>query len=169
MSVRLLGAAQLALVGLDTTLGVPTLITECALLHVADGVATGGPWVYWVQPDVSWHRVRRESVPNLRLAPPWSEVAERVVEAIGRRVLVLHERESYAVLRAHLPDWAASRVVFTRDVAEHVWPGLSDYGLTTHSGASAQLHALSLLITSLVTDAALPLAERRGGGLTRHE
>lgn len=168
MTAQLLRTGRLALVALETTNGVPALITECAIQHMDDGVVSAGTWTYWVQPDVSWRHVRRESVPNVRLAPPWSEVAERVVEAIGTRVLVLHERESYAVLRAHLPDWAATRVVFTREIAEQLWPGLDDYGLTTSSGVGAQLHALRLLVPSLIADAALPLAERRGGGHTRH-
>jgi hypothetical protein len=168
VSVHLLRAGRLALVALDTTTGVPALVTECAVLHMDAGAVSAGPWSYWVQPDVSWRDVRRESVPNVRLAPPWSAVAERVVEAIGRRVLVVHERGSYAVLRAHLPDWAASRVVFTREVAEHVWPDLDSYDITERAGAAAQLYALNVLVSALVTGSALPLSQRRGGGLTRH-
>ena len=43
MDLDVLRGKGLAVVGLNTTTGVPPLITEVAVYHVAGGVVTAGP------------------------------------------------------------------------------------------------------------------------------
>jgi hypothetical protein len=166
MGIELVRDTPLSLVALDTTMNVPPLITECCIAHMDDGRVSAGPWTYWVQPDVSWLYIRPQAWPKVCLAPSWAEVAGRVVEAIGGRVMVMHSVSTYSVLRGHLPDWVPPRAVFTRAISRKTWTELEDYALPSRSGAGAALHALSLLVPALIAEAPVPSAMRGGGGPT---
>jgi hypothetical protein len=166
MDIGAMRSARLAVVGLDTTTGVPPLITEVAVTHLAGGVITAGPWVYWTAPDAPWHQIRRSSWPNVRLAPPWTQVADRVLDALADRMLVLHDRDRLAVLEHHLPDWVPLAAVFTRDMARQVWPALDDLRLGPLSvaagvnvvprlcpGGAIEAHTVALLLPALIREA----------------
>ncbi len=166
MEVEALRTGRLAVLGLDTTTGVPAQITEVAVMYVDGGVITAGPFAYWVAPDAPMHQVRHRSWANVRLAPPWPEVAEQVLLAVAGRVLVTHDAARVDVLRRHLPDWEPAAVVHIRVLAERVWPGLVSYDLGSVSvaaslaplpqsgpGAVAEAYAVALLLPALFRDA----------------
>jgi len=164
VDVEALWTAEAVAIGLDTTSGVPPLIVEVVLYHLTGGAVTGGPFGFWVAPDAPLHQVRVSSWPNVRLAPPWPEVAERVTEAIGERLLVVHERDRLEILRRHLPDWKPAAVVFTRELAERIWPGLADYSLRPLSqedqrgrGATLEAHATALLLGAALKESGSPV------------
>jgi hypothetical protein len=165
VDVEALRTAQAVAIGLDTTSGVQPLIVEVALYHLTGGVVTGGPFGFWVAPDASLHQVRVTSWPNVRLAPPWPEVAERVTTAIGERLLVVHERDRLEILRRHLPDWQPAAVVCTRELAERIWPGLADYSLgpplsqeyRRGRGATVEAHATALLLGAALEESGRPV------------
>src|SRR5262249_25532074 len=160
-----LGGESVAVVTLDTTYGLtPALIVECAMLRCEPGAPSppARPWSFWVQRDVPLHALRPSAWPNMAKAPQWPEVAERVTEAIGHRIVVMHEREQYEVLRAHLPDWEPRGLVVTREVAGVVWPDLADYRINTGKGATVQALAVYGLLHELLVDAKLPAELRRG-------
>ena len=166
MEVEALRTARLAVVGLDTTMGVPPLITEVAVMYLDGGVITAGPFAYWVAPDVPMHQVQHRSWVNVRQAPPWPEVAGQVLLAVHGRVLLLHEAGRLDVLRRHLPDWEPAGVAHTRALAEQTWPGLDGYDLRAvcvaagvdpprpGSGAVTEAQAVALLLPALLRDAA---------------
>lgn len=162
MSADPLAETRLAALGLDVTTGRPPLITEASVLHLDGGMITAGPWTWQVQPDAPACEVRPALRTDLWLAPAWDEVAGRVVEQLFGRALIVHDVGRWAVLRAHLPDWQPPAVVFTRRLAQTVWPGLAGYdlpalaqraGITqttgTSIGARAEAHAAALLLLSL--------------------
>jgi DNA polymerase III epsilon subunit-like protein len=167
MSLDVVRWSPLAVVGLDTTTGVPPLITEAAVYHLTRGVMTAGPLLWPVAPDAPIFQVPRRSRPNLRLAPPWSTVAGHVMTALARRVLVMHDPARLDVLRRHLPDWEPGQVLFTCELAETVWPGLAGYGLESvtaavgvnravgaaGAGAVAEAHAVAMLLHTLAREA----------------
>jgi hypothetical protein len=167
VDVEALRAAEAVAIGLDTTSGVPPLIVEVALYYLTGGVVTGGPFGFWVAPDAPLHQVRVSSWPNVRLAPPWPEVAERVTATIGDRLLVVHERDRLEILRRHLPDWQPAAVVFTRELAERIWPGLADYSLgpgpplsqeyRRGRGATVEAHATALLHGAALEESGRPV------------
>jgi hypothetical protein len=164
VDVEALRSAEAVAVGLDTTSGVPPLIVEVAAYHLTGEVVTGGPFGFWVAPDAPLHQVRVSSWPNVRLAPPWPEVAGRVTAAIGTRLLVVHERDRLEILRRHLPDWQPAAVVFTRELAERTWPGLADYSLWALSpedqrgrGATAEAHATASLLGAALEESGRPV------------
>ena len=164
MDVEALRTAEAIVIGLDTTSGVPPLIVEVAAYHLTGGVVTGGPFGFWVAPDAPLHQVRVSAWPNVRLAPPWPEVAERITAVIGERLLVVHERDRLEILRRHLPDWQPAAVVFTRDLAERIWPGLTDYSLRPLSqeyrrgrGATVEARATALLLGAVVKESGRPV------------
>ena len=103
------------------------------------------------------------SRPNVRLAPGWTEVAERLVDTIGDRVLAMHERSRWNLLHRQLPDWQPAGLVFTRELAGQVWPGLDGYDLPAHPSSALEAHAVGLLLAELLRDALLPPHDRRGG------
>lgn len=158
-----LRTARVAALGLDTTTTTPALLTEVSVLHLAGGVITGGPWTYWVQPDVPMRDIRPPARPNVRFAPGWGEVAERLTDSIGDRVLAMHDQPRWALLHRQLPDWKPAGLVFTRELAGQVWPGLAGYDLPSHPSSALEAHAVGLLLAELLRDAAIPLRERRGG------
>jgi DNA polymerase III epsilon subunit-like protein len=165
VDVEALWTVEAVALGLDLTSGTPPLIVEVALYHLTGGVVTGGPFGFWVAPDAPLHQVQVSSWPNVRLAPPWAEVAERVMAAIGERLLVVHERDRLEVLRRHLPDWQPAAAVFTRELAERIWPGLADYSLRPLSqecrrgrGATYEAHATALLLGAALEKAGRPVA-----------
>jgi hypothetical protein len=165
VQIEQLEEEPVAVAAVDTTFGhVPPLIVELAVSHYVASAdePTGGPWSFWVYQDVAWSQVRPSAWPNLSQAPPWSEVAERAVEAVGDRLLVMHNRAEYEVLHAHLPDWQPRGLVLTREVARHVWPGLDSYDLPYRRHAAAEVPAVALLLRELMRDAALPAGLRRG-------
>ncbi len=140
MNARQLGEAGVAVIGLDTTHGhVPPLITQVAVVRVDAGAITAGPFTYWVAPDAAMFTVRHDAWNEVRSAPAWSEVAERVRPELDGRVVVTHEARRLDVLRTHLPDWEPAGVAHTRDLAEKAWPGQLDYSL----GAAAALAQLA--------------------------
>lgn len=145
-----LRAAQVAAVGLDTTSGTPAVITEVSVLHLSDGVVTGGPWTYWVQPDVPVREIRPAARPNVRLAPAWDEVAERLADSIGARVLAMHDQSRWELLRRQLPDWEPAGLVFTRELAIEVWPDLDGYDLPSRPSSAVEAHAVGLLLAELL-------------------
>jgi len=167
-----LGGESVAVVALDTTYGLtPALIVECAVLHCGPGTPSPSarPWSFWVQRDVPLHALRPSAWPHMAKAPQWPEVAERVTEAIGDRLVVMHEREQYDVLRAHLPDWEPRGLVITREVARLVWPNLADYRINTGNSATAQALAVFGVLRELLIDAKLPADLRRGAPLTSRD
>ena len=169
MTLDVVRRAPLAVVGLDTTTGVPPLITEAAVYHLAGGVVTAGPLCWPVAPDAPMFQIPHRSRSNLRLAPPWSKVAGHVVATVARRVVVMHEQTRLTVLRRHLPDWEPGPVLFTADLAERVWPGLVSYGLWSvtaavgidhipgvggaGAGAVAEAYAVAMLLHALAREA----------------
>ncbi len=160
--------AAVAVLGLDTTTGIPPLITEVAVIYLDGGVISAGPFAYWVAPDAPMHQIRHQSWPEVRLAPAWPQVAEQVRLALSDRVLVTHDAGRLDVLRRHLPDWEPpAGVAHTRDLAEQAWPGLADYALgpaTVRAGindvprvgpsAVVEAHAVALLLAALTRHAA---------------
>jgi exodeoxyribonuclease X len=155
--------APLAAVGLGTTTGTPAMIVEAAVYQLTGGLVTAGPVGFWAAPDAPLADVPPGWWANVRLAPPWADVAGRLVEAIDDRMVVVHEPARLEVLCRHLPDWQPTGVLFVRDLAERHWPGLDDYGLTTLTtratnglvtrvgpGATAEAQALTLLLRALL-------------------
>ncbi len=168
MDVDALRTARLVVLGLDTTTGTPPLITEAAVIYLDGGTITAGPFAYWAQPDAPMKHVPHRCWATVRLAPPWSELAGQVTEAVTGRLVVTHDPSRLDVLRRHLPDWEPTGVVHTRHLAEQVWPGLEedDYALgpvTVHArinhvprvgpGAVVEAHAVALLLAALLRDA----------------
>src|SRR5262250_358963 len=163
MDVDVLRDAKDAVLGLTTTTGTPLLIVEAAIYYVTGGLITSGPISYWATVDVPRREVPQRCWPNLYHAPPWQQTAGRLIEAIGDRPLVLHDRDQWEVLRRHLPDWQPTGgVLLTRSLAEQTWPGLTDYsldpltataGLPTPSGHGAvvQAQVTTLLLGTLLT------------------
>jgi len=162
-------AASLAVLGLSTTTGTPPLIVQAEVLHLTGGRITGGPFTYWVAPDTSMAEVPLRCWPTLRLAPPWSEVAGRLVERLAGRTVVVHEPDRLDVLRHHLPDWHPHGVLVTRELAQQLWPRLGGYDLdpltahiTNHRvervgpGAVAEAQAIALLLGALLPAATHP-------------
>jgi len=156
----------LAVVGLDTTTGVPPLITEVAVYHLAGGVATAGPLVWPVAVDAPMSEIPHRCRPNMRLAPPWSQVTRYLVVVLARRALVVHDESRLTVLRRHLPEWEPDRVLHSRDLAERVWPGLYSYDLGPVTaavgihqipeiapGAVAEANAVVMLLATLAAEA----------------
>ena len=154
-----LAGIRVAVLGLDVTTGRPPQITEVSVVHIDSGVITAGPLTWRVQPDALVCEVRPELQAELRLAPPWEEVADRVVEELPNRVLVVHDLGRWEVLRAHLPDWQPAGQAFTDHLARRVWPGLASYDLQALTrragidlatgGAGAEAHAVALLLLAL--------------------
>jgi hypothetical protein len=163
IAVDRLRTARVAALGLDTTSGTPPVLTEISVLHLAGGVITGGPWTYWVQPDVPMREIRPCARPNVRFAPSWPEVAERLADLVGGRILAMHDASRWEVLRRQLPDWEPAGLVFTRELASEVWPGLAGYDLPSQRSSALEAHAVGLLLAELLRDALLPLHDRRGG------
>jgi DNA polymerase III epsilon subunit-like protein len=180
ISLDVVRGSSLAVVGLETTTGAPPLITEAAVYHLARGVVTAGPLAWPVAPDAPIFQIPHRSRPNLRLAPPWSQVAGHVVAALARRVVVTHDETRFNVLRRHLPDWEPEAVLFTRDLAETVWPGLDSYGLESVSvavgisrvpgvgaGAVVEAYAVAMVLRTLAREAVRHgdrVRSARGGG-----
>src|SRR5262249_32148821 len=114
--------------------------------------------------DVPMTQVPARLWPKVRLAPPpWAEVAGRLLAAVGERTVVVHDRARWEVLCRHLPGWQPAEVVFTREVAERWWPGLSSYELdpllaraTKHRrsrvgpDAVAEAHAVAVVLAALL-------------------
>jgi hypothetical protein len=177
--VDLLRSARLAVVGLETTTGQPAVIVAVTVYRLTGGMITGARFSYWTAPDVRLAEVPVRCWPYLRLAPPWVEVAPRLLDAIDQRTVVVHAPGRLDLLRRHLPDWQPAGVLFTRHLAEQEWPGLDDYGLdaltllvSDHQlarvgpGATAEAQATALLLGALLTRTpAVPtghLSRRRG-------
>lgn len=165
-------AASLAVLGLSTTTGTPPLIVQAAVLHLTGSLITGGPFTYWVAPDTSTGGVPARW-PTLRLAPPWAEVAGRLVERLDGRTLVVHEPAQLDVLRRHLPDWHPAGILITRDLAQQLWPRLDGYDLDTLTarvtnqrvdrvgpGAVTEARAVALLLGALLPAASHPPASQ---------
>jgi hypothetical protein len=160
-----LAKEQVAVLAFETTYGLmPPLILECVVAQyvLSDQEPTAGPWTFWVGRDVPWHSVRPTIWQNLARAPAWSEVAERIVQAVGDRLLVMHDREQYDVLRAHLPDWEPRGLLVTRGLARQVWPDMASYDLQTGRTAGLEVRSVALLLRELMHDAALRPEARRG-------
>jgi hypothetical protein len=156
-------AASLAVLGLTTTTGTPPLIVQAEVLHLSGALITGGPFTYWVAPDTSMAEVPARLWPTLRLAPPSVEVADRLLERLDGRTVVVHEPERLDVLRRHLPDWHPHGVLCTRELAQQLWPRLDGYDLDTltayltnrrvgcvGAGAVAEARAIALLLGALL-------------------
>jgi len=163
MDAEALSRVGVAVLGLDTTSGTPPLVTQVGVMYLGDGVISAGPFAYWVAPDAPMFEVRHKSWPEVRLAPPWSQVAEQVQLGLCDRVLVTHDAGRLDVLRSHLPDWEPVDVAHTRELVEQAWPGQPDCSLSPASalagikgvarvGPSAvvEAHAVALLLTVLI-------------------
>jgi hypothetical protein len=175
MDADALRAAEMAAVGLTVTSGRPALIVEAAVFHLRGARIVAGPFVYWVAPDTSVGEVPVRLWPVVRLAPPWREVAERLMgDVLDRPVVVVHEPERLDILRRHLPDWQPADVLITRDLAKLVWPRLDGYDLdaltarTTADqvtavgpGAVAEAQAIALLLGALLPAASDPPSRPR--------
>src|SRR6266542_3525662 len=127
VSPEVVSGSPFAVLGLESTTGVPPLVTEAAVYQVAGGVVRAGPLVWPVAVDAPMVEIPHRSRPNMRFAPPWSRVTGYLLAVLDRRVLVMHDECRLAVLRRHLPDWEPDRVLFTRGLAQRVWPGLDSY------------------------------------------
>src|SRR5215470_18018805 len=160
-----LRSAGMAAVGLVTTIGGRPLVVEAAVFHLAGGgQIAAGPFAYLAAVDVPMTQVPARLWPKVRLAPPpWAEVAGRLLAAVGERTVVVHDRARWEVLCRHLPGWQPAEVVFTREVAERWWPGLSSYELgpllaraTKHRrsrvgpDAVAEAHAVAVVLAALL-------------------
>jgi|SRR5215475_5192664 len=175
MDADALRAAEMAVVGLTVTSGCPAVIVEAAVFHLRGARITAGPFVYWAAPDVSLGAVPVRLWPTVRLAPPWREVAERLMsDVLDRSVVVVHEPQRLDVLRRHLPDWQPADVLITRELAKLVWPRLDGYDLdaltarTTADqvsvvgpGAVAEAQAIALLLGALLPAASDPPSRPR--------
>jgi len=163
VDVHRLRCARLAVVGLGTTTGQPPMIVEAAVYQLTGRLITAGPFTYWAGPDVPLDEIPARCWPNLRFAPRWAEVADRLLETLVDRTVVVHEPDQLAVLRRHLPGWQPAAVAFTRELAEQAWPGLSDYGLYALAsdgtddqfagvwpGAAAEAQAITLIVRALL-------------------
>jgi len=127
-------------VGLATTAGVPgpPEVVEVAVLYLDQPAITRPPLLFCCQPAGPVTGLPTATVSHLSFAPPWAQVAERVAEALAGRTVVTHDTDRLDILRRHLPDWQPDAVLHTRDLAEHLWPGLPGY----------DLHALSVVLGS---------------------
>jgi hypothetical protein len=167
MDREVLRAARIAVVGLEVTSGEPPLIVHAAVYHVDDGSIVAGPFSYWVEPDAPLAQVRISAWPNVRLAPPWWEVANRVTEVIGDRLLAVRDQDRLRVLQRHLPDWQPAGVILVTELAEQIRPSPADSGPTdsrpTDSGvdpvaglaepsrgAVAEAHLIALVLGALL-------------------
>lgn len=156
-----LARTRLAVLGLAVTPGQPPRLSEASVVHIDEGVITAGPRTWWVQPHPPTGQNRPEPRADLRMALPWAQVAEQVVEALTGRALVVHDPRRWAVLHAHLPDWQPTALIFTRPLARSIWPDLPSYDLgplthqvgiaptATITGATTEVHALALLLLTL--------------------
>jgi hypothetical protein len=150
------------------------MIVEAAVYQLTGSLVTAGPLGFWAAPDVPMADVPPGWWAHVRLAPRWADVAERLIEAIDGRTVVVHEPARLEVLRRHLPDWQPAGVVFVRELAARRWPGLADYGLTALTarvtdglvtrlgpGATAEAQALALLLGALLAgdEQRVPAAE----------
>src|SRR5262249_41437526 len=128
------------------------------------GVITAGPFSYWAAPDAQLGEVPARCWPNMRLAPPWPEVAPHLLDALDQRTVVVHEPSRLDQLSPHLPDWPPATVLSNRGLCEQQWPNLDAYGLDTLTalisdnhlirvgpGATAEAHATALLLGVLLT------------------
>jgi hypothetical protein len=83
--------------------------------------------------------------------------------------VVVHEPGQLEVLRHHLPDWHPHGVLFTRELAQQLWPRLNGYDLDTLTaqitnhrvkqvgpGAVAEAQAVALLLGALLPAATHP-------------
>src|SRR5262249_2779059 len=115
-------------------------------------------------PDARLGEVPARCWPNMRLAPPWSEVTPHLLDALDQRTVVVHEPSRLDQLSRHLPDWPPAGVLSTRDLAEQQWPGLDNSGLEVLTaltsdnplirggpGATAEAQATALLLGVLLT------------------
>ena len=166
------------MLGLESTTGIPPLITETAVYQVTGGAVRAGPLVWPVAVDAPMVEIPHRSRPNMRFAPPWPRVTGYLLAVVDRRVLVVHEECRLAVLRRHLPDWEPERVLFTRALAQTAWPGLDSYdleplaravGITpppgAEAGAAAEAHTVVMLLSAAARRATRPASgrHRRGG------
>jgi hypothetical protein len=162
-----------AVVGLDTTIGDRPLIAEAAVYHLAGGQVTAGPLTYPAAVDAPFAQVPVRLWPKVRLAPPWAEVVGRLLVAVEGRSVVVHDPARWGVLRRHLPGWQPAEVLFTREVAERWWPGLSSYDLDpllaratryrqsrVGPGAAAEAHAVAVLLAALLPAIGRPVPQR---------
>jgi hypothetical protein len=100
-----LRVARTVTLGLDITTGQPPLIVQAAAYRVAGGLITGGPFSYYAAVDAPYHQIPQRCWPSLYHAPLWPKTAGRLVELIADRVLVMHDRDRFNLLRRHRPDW----------------------------------------------------------------
>jgi hypothetical protein len=153
----------MAVVGLDTTIGSRPLIVEAAVYHLAGGQVTRGPLTFPAAVDAPLAQVPVRLWPKVRAAPPWAEVAGRLLAALGGRTVVMHDQARWQVLCRHLPGWQPAEVLFTQELAERWWPGLSSYDLDpllaratryrrsrVGPGAAAEAHAVAVLLAALL-------------------
>src|SRR5215470_24301 len=160
-----LGSAGMAVVGLDTTIGGRPWIVQAAVYHLAaGGQITGGPLVSLAAVEVPLTQVPVRLWPKVRAAPPpWAEVAGRLLGAVSGRVVVVHDRTRWEVLCRQLPGWQPPEVLFTREVAQRWWPGLSSYDLDSllaratryrrsrvGPDAVAEAHAVAVVLAALL-------------------
>jgi hypothetical protein len=160
MDVEVLRAARIAVVGLEVTSGEPPLVVQAAVYHVDSGSVVAGPFSYWVEPDAPLAQVRISAWPNVRLAPSWREVADRVTEVIGDRLLAVRDQGRLRVLQRHLPDWQPAGVILASEFAEPARPGPAGSGAEAVAGLSGpsrgavvEAHAIALALGELLRDA----------------
>jgi hypothetical protein len=150
VALHRLRTASVAALGLDTTSGTPAVISEVSVLHLSGGTITGGPWTYWVQPDVPMREIRPANRPNVRFAPSWDEVAERLIDSIGARVLAMRDQSRWELLRRQLPDWEPAGLVLTRELAGQIRPGLVAYDQPGRPSSALEAHGVGLLLAELL-------------------
>jgi len=182
VSPEVVSGSPFAVLGLESTTGVPPLVTETAVYQVAGGVVRAGPLVWPVAVDAPMVEIPHRSRPNMRFAPPWSRVTGYLLAVLDRRVLVMHDECRLAVLRRHLPDWEPDRVLFTRGLAQRVWPGLDSYDVEplaravgisplpgVNAGAAVEAYAVVMLLSVLARRAVGQASRRRRCGVIRDE
>ena len=156
--VRLRG--PLSVVGMSTTTGTPPLIYELAVGKMTNGVASDSLWTYYVQPDVSSARIPARALPLVSKAPPWAEVSEHIVAAVGTDPVVFHDRTARRVLRTHLPDWRLPRVLYAWEIAQNEWPQVNSGPPRPVGGAAATVEGIRAMVTALLVHArAIPAPE----------
>jgi hypothetical protein len=95
--------------------------------------------------------------------------------------VVVHEPSRLDVLCRHLPDWRPAGVLFTRELAQQLWPRLNGYDLDTLTahitnqqvdhlgpGAVTEAQAIALLLGALLPAATHPTPPPAHPRVARH-
>ena len=147
-------AGPLTVVGLSVTAGSPPLIYELTVANIVGGITPESPLTFYVQPDTREADIPARARLSVSKAPTWSEVAERISEAIGAGPpLVLYGPTAHQILQAHFPDRPMGEVIYALDIGRQAWPDLYRDVPGNAAPTAAQVYGICGLITAVLVHA----------------